>query len=35
VVVVGLMTFGAFSLIVARYFIVPRVHREDLKPSFS
>lgn len=35
VVVAGLMTFGAFSLIVARYFIVPRVHREDLKPSLT
>jgi hypothetical protein len=35
VVVAGLMTFGAFSLIVARYFVVPRVHREDLKPSLT
>ena len=35
VVVVGLMTFGAFSLIVARYLIVPRVRREDLKPAFG
>jgi len=35
VVVIGLMTFGAFSLIVARYLIVPRVEREDLKPAFG
>jgi hypothetical protein len=35
VVVIGLMTFGAFSLIVARYLIVPRVQREDLKPAFG
>ncbi len=34
-VVIGLMMFGAFSLIVARWLIVPRVHREDLKPSFT
>jgi hypothetical protein len=35
VVVIGLMLFGAFSLIVARYLIVPRVEREDLKPAFG
>ena len=35
VVVIGLMTFGAFSLVVARYLIVPRVDREDLKPAFG
>ena len=35
VVVVGLMLFGAFSLIVARFLIVPRVHGRDLKPAFG
>jgi hypothetical protein len=35
VVVVGLMVFGAFSFIVARYLIVPRVERRDLKPAFG
>jgi hypothetical protein len=35
VVVVGLMLFGAFSLIVARYLIVPRVERKDIKPAFG
>jgi hypothetical protein len=35
VVVIGLMVFGAFSLVVARYLIVPRVEREDLKPAFG
>jgi hypothetical protein len=35
VVVVGLMMFGAFSLIVGRYLIVPRVRKEDLKPAFG
>ena len=30
---VGLMIFGAFSLIVARYRIIPDIHRRDLKPS--
>jgi hypothetical protein len=35
VVVAGVMTFGAFSLIVARYLLVPRVQREDLKPAFG
>lgn len=35
VVVVGLMLFGAFSLIVARYLIVPRVQKQDLKPAFG
>ena len=29
------MTFGAFSLIVARYLIVPRVEGKDLKPAFG
>ena len=32
-VCVGLMIFGAFSLIVARYRIIPDIHRRDLKPS--
>lgn len=35
VVVIGLMVFGAFSLIVARYLIIPRVERQDLKPAFG
>jgi len=35
VVVVGLMLFGAFSLIVARYLIVPRVGKQDLKPALG
>jgi hypothetical protein len=35
VVVIGLMLFGAFSLLVARYLIVPRVEKEDLKPAFG
>jgi hypothetical protein len=35
VVVIGLMVFGAFSLIVVRYLIVPRVERQDLKPAFG
>ena len=35
VVVAGLMTFGAFSLVVARYLIVPRVEGKDLKPAFG
>jgi hypothetical protein len=34
-VVIGVMLFGAFSLIVARYLIVPRVRRDDLKPAFG
>jgi hypothetical protein len=34
-VVVGLMLFGAFSMIVARYLIVPKVTRGDLKPAFG
>jgi uncharacterized protein DUF1206 len=34
-VVIGLMLFGAFSLIVARYLIVPRVERRDLKPALG
>jgi hypothetical protein len=35
VVVIGLMLFGAFSLLVARYLIVPRVEKDDLKPAFG
>lgn len=35
IVVIGLMLFGAFSLIVARFLIVPRVEREDLKPALG
>ena len=35
VVVIGLMLFGAFSLIVARYLIIPRVEKGDLKPAFG
>ena len=35
IVVVGVMLFGAFSLIVARYLIVPRVEKRDLKPAFG
>jgi hypothetical protein len=34
-VVIGVMLFGAFSLIVSRYLIVPRIEREDLKPAFG
>lgn len=34
-VVIGLMLFGAFSLIVSRYLIVPHVERRDLKPAFG
>lgn len=34
VVAVGLMLFGAYSLTVARYRIIPDVGREGLKPSF-
>ena len=34
VVAVGLLLFGVFSLVVARYLIIPDVHRGDLKPSF-
>jgi hypothetical protein len=33
VVVIGLMLFGAFSLTVARYLIIPRIERRDLKPA--
>ena len=33
VVAIGLLLFGIFSLVVARYLIVPDVHRGDLKPS--
>jgi hypothetical protein len=32
-VAVGLLLFGVFSLIVARYRIIPDVHAGDLKPS--
>jgi len=35
VVVIGVMMFGAFSLIVARYLIVARVEKHDLKPAFG
>jgi hypothetical protein len=31
----GLMLFGAFSLVVARYRIVPELHKRDLKPSLG
>ena len=33
VVAIGLLLFGMFSLVVARYLIIPEVHRSDLKPS--
>lgn len=33
-VAVGLMLFGAFSLVVSRYRIIPDISREGLKPSF-
>ena len=33
-VAVGLMLFGAFSMVVARYRIIPDVDGRDLKPSF-
>lgn len=33
-VAVGLMLFGAFSLVVSRYRIIPHLDRESLKPSF-
>lgn len=33
-VAVGLMLFGAFSLVVARYRIIPDIDPERLKPSF-
>ena len=33
VVAVGLLLFGVFSLVVARYRIIPDVHRRDWKPS--
>lgn len=32
-VAIGLLLFGVFSLVVARYRIIPDVSREDLKPS--
>ncbi len=34
VVALGLLMFGVFSLIVARFRIIPDVERDDLKPSF-
>jgi hypothetical protein len=34
-VVVGLMLFGAFSLTVSGYLIVPRIEKHDLKPAFG
>jgi len=33
VVAIGLLLFGLFSLVVARYQIVPDVHARDLRPS--
>lgn len=32
-VAIGLLLFGAFSLVVARYRIIPDFHRRDLKPD--
>ena len=32
VVAIGLLLFGLFSLVVARYVIIPDVHMADLKP---
>lgn len=34
IVAIGLLLFGVFSLIVARFRIIPDLDREDLKPSF-
>ena len=34
IVALGLLMFGVFSLIVARFRIIPDVERRDLKPSF-
>jgi hypothetical protein len=34
-VVVGLMLFGAFSLTVSAYLIIPRIEKHDLKPAFG
>lgn len=34
VVAVGLLMFGVFSLIVARFRVIPHVDRDDLKPRF-
>ena len=34
IVTLGLIMFGVFSLIVARFRIIPDVERRDLKPSF-
>jgi hypothetical protein len=33
-VAIGLMLFGAFSLVVSRYRIIPDIGRDGLKPSF-
>ena len=33
-VALGLLLFGAFSLLIARYRIIPDVRRSDLKPAF-
>ncbi len=35
IVAVGLMLFGAFSLVVARYRIIPDVGKEDLRPALG
>ena len=35
IVAAGLLLFGVFSLIVARYRIIPRVHAADLKPGLD
>ena len=32
-VALGLLLFGAFSLAIARYRVVPDVRRSDLKPA--
>lgn len=34
IVAVGLLMFGVFSLILARFRVIPDVERRDLKPSF-
>lgn len=34
VVAAGLLLFGLFSLVVARYGVIPEVHRADLRPSW-
>lgn len=33
-VTIGLILFGAFSLVMARYRVIPDIHRRDLKPKF-